>query len=619
MLMVRLLESGDIPIMISGPEPFLRDSLSRITKSLEDTFVAQYDMATREPYRQAARERCVLIIDDYHDLKLSHQRKTKLLDALCRKFGRVILTGHDMMMGMEDLTSPDATIAVTRYKIQPFGMVRRNRLVTRWLMLSKNSDSRSEEFTRNLNTLMSTIDSLIGKNFVPAYPPYVLAVLQATEAGTPVDMRASTHGYFYELFIKAALARGTSNVQFDILMSYLTFTAYELFQMGVSKVSIEKLRSICAAYVKHTDANVDFDKTINRLVEQRIFELSNDEIGFQYSYVFYYFVANHLERHINEATIREQINLLARSLHVEEHANIMLFLAHLTGDSIVVDEMVNAAENTYKEMLPARLDDDVAFLADLGVAIEEVHVFLDREPSVVREEVMEAMDRASDLPPSGLSVIEPNPADPITRLGMALKTLQILGQLVKNFPGSMDAHTKTRIVRQCCDLGLRTLSWLLNTIKLDQVNLLTEFAEIVKKEHPLLSSDSVVGRAQNALVSLAHVGAFGIVKRVAAAVGSSELTKTYEKTIDRLIPAEQLINLSIGLDHMGTFPMANLRETARDTKSRPMAGRVLRSLLRQHFSLFPTALPTKQQACAEVGMKYEQLEQAAVELKFLTK
>jgi hypothetical protein len=156
-------------------------------------------------------------------------------------------------------------------------------------------------------------------------------------------------------------------------------------------------------------------------------------------------------------------------------------------------------------------------------------------------------------------------------------------------------------------------------MKVEQQHLLSEFAEIVRRENPLLSKEAARARAKNTLSSLAYIASFGMVKRVAAAIGSAELSKTYEKTIDRTVPAERLIHVSVGLDHQGEFPMSEVRETAHSLAKSPMAHSLLCALVRHHFSLFPTPLPTKQQVCSHLGMRYTQLEQSSVELRYLSR
>ena len=92
------------------------------------------------------------------------------------------------------------------------------------MLLGESVDPANDAFVRQLHSTTDTLDTLIGKNYVPSYPVYVLAVLQALDTATPIDIAASTHGYFYELFIRTTLARGRDRKDFDIIASYLVLS-----------------------------------------------------------------------------------------------------------------------------------------------------------------------------------------------------------------------------------------------------------------------------------------------------------------------------------------------------------------------------------------------------------
>ena len=606
MLMLGLRARDEVPVFLDADLNIPKGE--QLHRYLEGRFIAQYESGEREAYRQLDSRRRVAIVDNYERLRLPKKEKQRWLDTLEKFCGRIVLIAHEVILDIEDMTRPDSSSCLVRYAIQPLGHARRNSLVEKWLLLGGRSDSDAVQFAHNLTAVTRTLDSLIGRNFVPAYPPYVLSVVQASEALSPVDTSATTHGYFYELFIRTSLAKGRTGVQYDILMAYLAHFAYRLFTVHSSEISVPAAKETHRDYEARYDQELEFQETLRTLASQRILEVSNDEVSFKYKYVYYYFVASYLRDHISEEAIRSQITEIAGTLHVEEHANIMLFLAHLSKDPLIVGEMLKAARKLYPGVLPARLDDDIAFLDDLARLSAEVVVYKDADHRREREDQLEALDREQHLADAAGNNAILDPMDPIVRVGVMLKTLQILGQIVKNFPGSLDGNIKTEIVTECYGLGLRALGEIMGTLRAEQVGVLQMFADMIKRIHPGYKDDRVIKRAQNTLVGLAGWASLGIVKRIAFSVGSPNLTATYSRVTDKAIPAHLLIQLSVHLDHVGKFPMAQVRDLAGKFLSKAMASWVLRSLCVQHFRVFPIDPRTKQTACAALGIAYQQLE-----------
>jgi hypothetical protein len=219
MLFRTLYASGDIPILINAAEATL--SVERCEQQLEQHFLRSYQSSALNAYRQIDRANRVVIIDNYHLLRLTSKARMALLEKLRVQSFRLIILAHDIAITLHELSEAGEAISgelpFSYYSILPFSQLRRNRLVQKWLLLDDRVDQDTTGFVHNLARVTETINTLIGTNYVPAYPPYVLAVVQGAEAGTDIDVNASTHGYLYELFIKAAVAKSGSAVSYNIL------------------------------------------------------------------------------------------------------------------------------------------------------------------------------------------------------------------------------------------------------------------------------------------------------------------------------------------------------------------------------------------------------------------
>jgi hypothetical protein len=454
---------------------------------------------------------------------------------------------------------------------------------------------------------------------VPPYPPYVLSLVQAQSAATVVDTSAGTHGYFYELLIRCALARESTTDEYDVTMAYLTHLAATMMQSGMRSFTVDKLREVHGAFETRVDVAISFDRMLERLSKRNILAAANGEVGFKYNYLYYYFVAVHLRDTLGAPETRSRVATFATTLHVEESSNVLLFLAHLTRDPFVIDTLIGAAKALLPDVTPAALyPDETAVGPGLRQIESETKTFLEEDPEESRRREFAAMDerqREAEIAADREAVQEQS-ADMI-RAAQVMASLQLLGQIVKNFPGTIEAGRKVEIVTECYGLGRRFLGWYLQLIRTNNAVLTTELARIVAFTHPAFSADKIMRRAQEIVGGLVATTTFGTVKRVSMAVGSRHLGKTYKKVYEESVPMVQLIDFSLRLDHTGDFPLSDLRSLAGSLNENVLPLVVLRALVMQYFDMFPLDFREKQTACSYLGVKYQRRDMVRPGAKLL--
>ena len=406
MLFLALLERGVVPVLLDGTQRPPRGD--RVHGYIDDVFAGQYNPALLDPYRQLDRSSRAVIIDDYDHLQLSSTEKKSFLHRISNALDYVVIFSHDISSDLDELTHPsrllDSPDNTTHFRIQPFGYAGRNKLTERWMLLGGEVDVSEKTFVQSLARTNDLINTLVGKNYLPSYPVYVLSVLQALDSATPIDITASTHGYFYELFIKASLARGRTSIAFDIIASYLAYVAYQMHVKNVMVLSDNDLKKIHQGYEDHYDIDRPYSSTKNQLLNQNIFVQVNDMITFKYSYLYNYFLASYLRDHVTESVIRDDISEICHAVHIESNANILLFLAHLCRDPVVIGELLVAAEGLYNTYSPAQLGEDVAFIGDMTQSLPDT-IYEENDPRANREAILVEMDRESP-PDVGLANVD---------------------------------------------------------------------------------------------------------------------------------------------------------------------------------------------------------------------
>lgn len=591
---------GDAPLFLRARKP-----ATKLQSLIAEAIEQQYGVEHVEPYSQLDTERRVIVVDDFERLAPTQKLQKDLISNLGAKFGRVILFANDFAFDVSGNASP-AAMSLPHYSIQPLGYLRRNELVEKWL--SKTPEDDAEKVVRRVAELTRTLNNIVGTGFVPAYPVYVLAVLHAAEASVPIDTGVSTNGYYYELLIRTALLSGSSPKEFDVLTGYLAYIAFRMFQTGDLRVAKSDFMTFHEDYESRRDIRISLDAMISQLCSRRMLQEVNDVIQFRYPYVYYYFVASYLRDHLADMEVRAHIRELARDAHHRRCGDILIFLAHLSKDEFIINTLLNRAEECYRGTARTQSLDDVSLPGEFHEAIERV-AYEERDVREVRREIAAARDGLLANERAEADEIDDDcdrPLDPLRELNAALRTLQVLGQILKNYPGHLEAKTKLDLSSAAYGIGTRAWRAIFDQIANNKEELARDLVNVFREQNPHASAQVVKTRAQNAMHELVFLCAFGMIKRLSAALGAPELTLTYRKLVRReASEAVWLTRIAIELDHNPATPEGELEKTYRKIKETRLSALVLRHLAVEHFYLFPASPRVKQRICSKLGIRYK--------------
>lgn len=611
-----LHERGFVPVLVDGSDLRPRTD-EKLYQDFYRSFGEQYSPRFLEKFKQLGRTQRVLIIDDFHRLNLRNpvvkQKFMRLVDDFADRY--VLLT-DDQSQQFGDLVSGefagDPLTKLPRYEIEELGHVARDDLMDKWFSLAEDAAEGVPELSRKVNEAHALVNTIIDRNFVPAYPVFVLAVLQALEVGRSVDTSAGTYGYFYELFIKTNLAKMSDAMEYDVKMGYLSFLAYRMFVGRLVEPSVDELEDIHRDYERAYDLPIPFERILADLERAGILdEVAEGYYAFKYKYIYYYFVANYLKEGISGEEVRGRISSMSAEVYVEEHANILLFLAHLIKDPFTIGRMISEAKKLYDGFAPAEFGEDVAFFGEKA-AVEDVR-YSERVASTFRREALQRADEIEreTRTERGLSAPDPDDEDAtdIFEFDVAMKTVQILGQMLKNFPGSLPAEQKSALTAECYELGLRSLGAIFATVRDSSEEILAAFVEYLKSQQSTeTTTRELIERAKGDVNRFARLVAYVVVKRVSHSVGSSALTQTYKRVLESdPSDAKSLIDASIKLDHKADFPDREMAKLGESLESNPFAMFLLRQLVVTHLYMFKVDLDRKQRVCAALGIPYERL------------
>lgn len=610
-LFVHYREKGDIPVLVD----VAKHKLGRLSVAadIEAAFLRCYKSEALEGFRQSDRSRRVVIIDNYHRLKLDAKNKIALLSAVKQYSFRLVVLAHDTALTLQDLTSASSEgVPFEFYAILPFSYAQQNRLIEKWLLLSGEDSADASPFVANLERVRKAMETIFGKNFVPPYPPYMLAILQANESATELDLKASTHGYFYELFIKQLIAKySQSAATLNILTAYLAHLAFEVHSLGLHEIELSQFRKLHAKLRDEFEVVPEFERQSEQLVKMQLLTRHADAFRFKQPYIYYYFLALYLHDHIDEPAVSETIAKLATSLYREESANTLLFLSHLTKDRRILETLLGVCDSQFATSTPARLEADVQFVNELHAEISAL-ALPDKSTSELRTEALEFMERQKEeeeeYEASHREALE-SQESVMGRLNAALKTIQILGQYLKNFPANLGKADKDRIIVATSALASRIVGGCLDPLREHRAEAVREMLQWLSKQKPRLGEEAIVDKAVSTLVVMSEWAATGVIWRLAQSLGANELMNTFERFFgEEASRFMKLVYLAIRLDHNEEVPEAFVSSLRKQTADSPFIFRIMQQFIARRLFMFPSDYKTRQRLSALFMLDYKKIE-----------
>jgi hypothetical protein len=283
-------------------------------------------------------------------------------------------------------------------------------------------------------------------------------------------------------------------------------------------------------------------------------------------------------------------------VYFEDYANIIVFYLYLTKDKDIIGRILGNAVEIFSTFQTSTLEDSaVNELNKTTLSPPQPVALLSEDTERNRRELRQKLDEFEEqtLTPAGNGekVVYDESLPDLVKLNIGFKTIHILGQVLRSFPGDIKKELKVQIAETCYLLGLRILGMALKTINANTDYLRTYFTALLL-ERQIDGSAAMLGEAATkAVLDLAVLWTYSVVKTLSHAVGMEELSETYKELIKNYgnMLSVQIVDASIKLDHFRAFPDSNLQLLHKRTRdSNYIAFCAIRHLLLTHFNLYKT-------------------------------
>ena len=563
-------------------------------------------------FAQLDSERVLIIIDNFdHSRKLSSKGRTELLNQLNSRYKRLCILGDDSL-GLEELATGQlgkgALSEFSFFDLDDFGNKLRYNLIEKWYMIGVEYTVDEHEIRNKVERAAQLISGLLGKSYLPSIPIIILTFLQSLDSESPISSSAGTYGSLYEVLITQELVKIRSlKFNLDLRRTYLSEVAFWMFIHNKTVISDLEWSEFHVSYAREYHSATEKNELRDDVINLGLIKKSDESFSFNYSAQYYYFVALYFENNLHKrAEVKGIIKGLFENFHREEHSSVWLFLTHLSKDPFIVDSVVEHAKSLFSSLPTASFGAEMSVFDEIYKSVPQI-VLEDIGYRERNERRFEQMDRHEEMENNdSVKDLDDNckENEQVRQLLSSIKTLDVLGQLIKNFHGSLRGVEKFKLVKETYDLGLRTIQALLAEVAENSDVLLKEIVELIRKKHPeLVIRGEIEEKVKSAVFFWVELGCFGLVKRISQAVGHAALEETYREVgFSNDSNAYSLIQLSVQLDSKGA-PMNELDHWAGAFKNNAFCERLTKMLFRNHLYIFSIPEIKRQRICSKLGIE----------------
>ena len=305
---------------------------------------------------------------------------------------------------------------------------------------------------------------------------------------------------------------------------------------------------------------------------------------FSYNYIYYFLVAKYMADNIHSKKGQDDIMDLCENIHNEQKANILIFIAHhiKNPDFIGATELaLTSALGNQKQVTLSRDDDYYKLLNELCESLKKKIVDPEEkiDPEKEREKMLQKRDENEKLMPK--EKVNPNdlPVE-IQNLNKSLRSIEVVGQIVKNRQGSLRKPDIKKMVSELYSAAFRTISYF-GTIIESEKNQLIE--DVIKNKKEGVSNTEIKNKIDSFFELTSLNFCLFVFSKIIHSVGSKELRTTFNQIAEEMgTPAAKLVSFSM-ITCFSKIAIPDLEKIVGELRDNPVAMSIIRARVRSYL------------------------------------
>ncbi len=593
-----------------------------LQSTIEHIFVEQYSYKEIERFRQLSKEEKVIFIDNFEEITFNDEHKKKIIDYLLSKFGQVIVFA-EIEMNLPFLLSSKSIregYSLEAYRIQNMGNLKREELIEKWYRLGGNSINE----TQKIENARKIINSVLGKfsKIVPATPIHIINLLQTADSAVNTSVAGSQYGYLYEALINRNLSRipdsdsGTINLYTAILAQI----AFKMLTNKIKAFSVEELIETVNKYNSDYKMAIDAGGLLEKTQRIGILVVEpSNKCWFRYPYVFYYFAGKFIANHLDDPFVDKQVTYMSEHLYNEVYGNVMIFVCHFSNNYKVIEDVLLKAYTLFDKVKPFDFSNPNALLDEANEMIERFLI----PQAVGREEDIDHQLKESLIikDKNGFQdgTINNNNSDEIenddiefevTDVITAIKTMDVLGQILRNYPGDINGENKINIISEIHNLGMRVIQVAMDVLGYFEEDIIKSMADDVREANQLKFEGEIIKAVKNMFAGLLSQLTLGMISIIASSIASEHLVVADKEALSgKGLISGELVILETKFNYLNkpSFEDAIKYYEGLVKKNKDFAATILKSIVANYLRYHQCGHATRDRVCNLMSLSKNKL------------
>ena len=597
---------------------------TNLRERINAIFINEYSADSVERFRQLPPEKRIIIVDDFNNVPYHDERRSNILSFLGQFASNVIIfTDNELETRLicSKLTTPES-IDVNYYRVCNFGNTKRYEFIKNWYCIGDEYANGDIEVESRIKNSFERINALLGgsRGFIPATPIYLINLLQNIDSAMPTSFSGSQYGFLYDSLINKSMSAikyknsGALNIDINI-MSMLAFHMLRAKNNTFSKTDFLQISS---KFSDQKKVSVNPEALISNMITSRLIQ----EIGpnanifkFRYPYVFYYFSGRYIAYNLSVPEVSEEIDYMSQRLYNEKYGNIIIFVCHFANSIKIIENILLIAYSSLEQYdmfdfdkhkdIFERATDIMDSILTKSVVGTENDVNDHCKSKLIAKDKMGLQDGSVHEPTEITDEIVEKEKD-LASLSAAMRTLDVLGQIIMNYPGDIDGDVKILIIDEIHKLGMRITEAMLSTLRLLERDFVEYVVGYVKNEKRYSDDREIIQASQTLFYWIVAGMTCGMIHKISRSLYNDALLVAVQETFSvssslsqKLILADLQFNV---LKKPNISEVIKLSSEFKEGKSTQFAGTVLRSIVSDYLRHNKCGHNMRAQLCSHFGL-----------------
>lgn len=582
-----------LPVYIEDDNSFLGNPIAKLEKSFQE----QYENISLNEIEQ---NRIIPIIDNFHFAK--HQ--DKYIESFKDFKYQVFIV--DDIFGL-NIKNQNLIKDYNKFKIREFTALERDKLIRKWIQVKENDlveinpNHLNQSLDEKTEMIENSLGVIFGKGIMPSYPFFILSLLAAQDIQKPLDQDITSQGHCYQALIYLYLRKeGVNNNQIDIYSNFLTELAFFIYDNGSNSLPNDKFQIFIEKYKSDFNLPVPLNEILKVLNNVNICRFDSfNQFSFCYTYIYYFFIAKYISENIEKK--KQLVTKIISNIHKDENAYITIFIAHHSKSNYLLDELLLSAEMLFENYKPSTLETDELSFFDKHEEkiIKSILPAYEHNTTTEREKILIKKSEVEE------NLIENNSnqndnsddlTDLVTNLRFSIKTVEVMGMIIKNRSGSLPLERLEYIYEQGLKVHLRILTSFFDIIKNEQTEI--EFTDFIIErinqineerkgnEEKELNKVKIEQFARDIFWNLNFGVVHGFITKAIHSLGSNNLLQIAENVSNKEnTPSAFIVNQGINMWYAKSLRLDEIEKRIKEKNFSKTAERLIKFKVVEHSRL----------------------------------